>query len=240
METKNTESGNMTFPKQQKTGRIRRRELNKIFPKYGIEIRNKVDAINMLKHLIDIECDGNWAGQNTMSIRTYCKIFRKASETFFHQQHDERLDDVEYYKQQKYDNLDGFDLDSIVDFKRFASGNYGELGLSQIHIKVIDNLINEKFLVVIDMINTTFIAEGIGLALSLYDGGIEFKLADAEKILSMVEESDYVYVYDFNSHHNKQNDSWDILLLPDIETVMQEDETDGRCYEELVKMAEWE
>lgn len=239
MKSRHTISG--IEPSVAKTGMIKRRELNKIFPQYKIEIRNRGDAIRMLKHLIDIENDGDWAGQDAMSIRTYCKIFRKASETFFHQQHDERLDDIDYYRQQKSDNIDGFDPDSVIDFKRFASGSYGELGLSQIHIKVIDDLTDGRSLIVIEMINTTFIAEGIELALALYDGGIEFKLADADKILSMVDESDNVHLCKPGiGTGDRQNSNWDILMLPDIAAIRQEDEIAGRQYEELVRMAEWE
>lgn len=241
METKFAERGNMTFPKQQKTGRIKRSDLNKIFPQYKVDIENKNDAVSMLRHLIEKEKNSSFAGFDAMTIRTYCKFHRMASEIFFRQRHDDDIDDVEYYKRQKFDNLDGFDTDSVGDFRRFASGGYGELGGSRISINVIDHLANGNYLIVIDMLHSTYFSEGIELALALYNSGIEFVMLDAGRILSMLEGNDYVYLMDLRAQENIcYCDGWSTLLLPDIAAIGQEDEMTVEQYEKLVKTAEWE
>lgn len=241
METKFAERGNMTFPKQQKTGRIKRSDLNKIFPQYKVDIENKNDAVSMLRHLIEKEKNGSFAGFDAMTIRTYCKFHRMASEIFFRQRHDDGIDDVEYYRHQKFDNLDGFDPDSVDDFRRFASGGYGELGLSRISINVIDHLANGNYLIVIDILHSTYFSEGIELAFALYNSGIEFVMLDAGRILSMLEGNDYVYLIGSKVHENIcTRDGWSSLLLPDIAVIGHEDEMTVEQYEELVEASEWE
>ena len=126
------------LPYQQRDGKIARKELNRIEPRFKIEVEDETTAIKALE---DSVCKNFGRPLDTMTIRSYCKYYRIAHEAYdrYFEKFDTtqkkrtlpngvplELQDVAYYNMVKFCDLqDKYDLDSETDFNKFASDHYG-------------------------------------------------------------------------------------------------------------------
>lgn len=240
------------LPYRQRKGSIKRSDFNRILPQYKATVDDMERAVKVLNELIcrskhygkagEQESETNYPEPfDDMSIRRFCKYYRIADEKFRHEIHDNRVDDVEYYARRKFDRLDGYNLDDVEDFKKFATDHYGELGLSRMDVHATDYYVKGRWVITFGISYSAYVLDGIEIAMALYDSGAPFILHDAERLLAILEERDNVLLTPFAFHdylcHHKEGSAY---TLPYKENCGKEDEITKGQYDEIVKLAEWE
>ena len=202
------------LPYQQRTGRIAQKEFNRIVPKFKIEVEDRETAIKALEdsmhgHSVPLF--------KTMTIRRYCTYYRIANEVYeaYHRkrglrgriytdQQDvpEELRDVVYYKWKKFvDVTEMYDIDSPEDFMRFATDHYGELGLSRLNIFASHDR-QQGWKIVVSNSYSANAGLAIEVATALYKAGAPLLIYDAEKLLRILLEEDYVRLVP-DSYHKR-------------------------------------
>ena len=152
----------------------------------------------------------------TMTIRKYCTYYRIANEVYeayyrkrgFRgriytdlQDVPEDLRDVVYYKRKKFaDVTEMYDIDSSEDYIRFATDHYGELGLSRLNIFA-SNDRQQGWKIVVFNSYSANAGLAIEVATALYKAGAPLLIYDAEKLLKILLEEDYVRLVP-DSYHN--------------------------------------
>lgn len=242
-------------PYQQRTGRITQKEFNRIVPNFKIEVEDRETAIRALEDSVH----GHSASLlETMTIRKYCTYFRIANEVYenYHRKRGfrslmptdsqnvpEELRDVVYYKRKKFvDVTEMYDIDSSEDFMRFATDHYGELGLSRLNIFA-SNYRQQGWKIVVS--NSYYANAGLAIevATALYKVGAPLLIYDAEKLLRILLEKDYVRLVP-DSYHNYigyQEEGtvyelpWEYECSDDTDSVLTKEQ-----YQAIVSLAEWQ
>ena len=201
------------LPYQQRTGRIAQKEFNRIMPNFKIEVEDRETAIKALEDSVH----GHSAPLlETMTIRKYCTYFRIANEVYenYHRKRGfrsrmptdpqnvpEELRDVVYYKRKKFvDVMEMYDIDSPEDFMRVATDHYGELGLSRLNIFASHDR-QQGWKIVVSNSYSANAGLAIEVATALYKAGAPLLIYDAEKLLRILLEEDYVRLVP-DSYHN--------------------------------------
>ena len=209
------------LPYQQRTGRIAQKDFNRIVPNFKIEVEDRETAIKALENSMH----GHSAPLfETMTIRRYCTYYRIANEVYeaYHRKRGLRgrihtdpqdvpveLRDVVYYKRKKFvDVIEMYDIDNPEDFMRFATDHYGELGLSRLNIFASHDRQQGWKIVVSNSYSanaSNSYSANAGLAIevatALYKAGAPLLIYDAEKLLRILLEEDYVRLVP-DSYHN--------------------------------------
>lgn len=243
------------LPFQQRTGRIAQREFNLIVSNFKIEVEDRETAIKALEDSMH----GHSAPLfETMTIRRYCTYYRIANEVYenYHQkrgfrgcihtdQQDvpEELRDVVYYKRKKFmDVTEMYDIDSPEDFMRFATDHYGELGLSRLNIFASHDR-QQGWKIVVSNSYSANAGLAIEVATALYKAGTPLLIYDAEKLLRILLEEDYVRLVP-DSYHNymgyQEEGSvyelpWEYECSDDSNSVLTKEQ-----YQAIVSTAEWQ
>ena len=242
------------LPYQQRIGRIAQREFNRIMPNFKIEVEDRETAIKALEDSVH----GLSAPLlETMTIRKYCTYFRIANEVYeaYHRkrgykgriytdQQDvpEELRDVVYYKRKKFvDVTEMYDIDSKEDFMRFATDHYGELGLSRLNI-LASNYRQQVWKIVVSNSYSANAGLAIEVATALYKAGAPLLIYDAEKLLRILLEEDYVRLVP-DSYHNYMGYQeegtvyelpWEYECSDDANSILTKEQ-----YQAIVSLAEW-
>lgn len=242
------------LPYQQRTGRIAQKEFNRIVPNFKIEVEDRETAIRALEDSVH----GHSAPLfETMTIRKYCTYFRIANEVYeaFHwkrgfrwlihtdpQDVPEELRDVVYYKRKKFvDVTEMYDIDSQEDFMRFATDHYGELGLSRLNIFASHDR-QQGWKIVVSNSYSANAGLAIEVATALYKAGTPLLIYDAEKLLRILLEEDYVRLVP-DSYHNymgyQEEGSvyelpWEYECSDDANSILTKEQ-----YQAIVSLAEW-
>ena len=102
------------------------------------------------------------------------------------------LHDVAYYNRMKFAKIDEqYDIDSPDDFIWFAKDHYGELGLSRLNIFASDTE-RSGWVIVVSNSYSANAGLAIEVATALYKSGVPLIIHDADKLLKILEEEDYV------------------------------------------------
>ena len=242
------------LPYQQRTGRIAQKEFNRIVPKFKIEVEDQETAIRALKDSVH----GFSAPLfETMTIRKYCTYFRIANEVYaaYHRKRGfrgriytdlqdvpEELRDVVYYKRKKFvDVMEMYDIDSPEDFMRFATDHYGELGLSRLNIFASHDR-QQGWKIVVANSYSANAGLAIEVATALYKAGAPLLIYDAEKLLRILLEEDYVRLVP-DSYHNYMGYQeegivyelpWEYECSDDTNSVLTKEQ-----YQAIASLAEW-
>ena len=243
------------LPYQQRIGRIAQREFNRIVPNFKIEVEDRETAIKALEDSVH----GLSAPLlKIMTIRKYCTYFRIANEVYenYHRKRGfrgrihtdpqdvpEELRDVVYYKRKKFmDVAEMYDIDSQDDFMRFATDHYGELGLSRLNIFA-SNDRQQGWKIVASNSYSANAGLAIEVATALYKAGAPLLIYDAEKLLRILLEEDYVRLVP-DSYHNymgyQEEGSvyelpWEYECSVDSNSVLTKEQ-----YQAIVSNAEWQ
>ncbi len=111
------------------------------------------------------------------------------------------LHDVAYYNRMKFAKIDEqYDIDSPDDFIWFAKDHYGELGLSRLNIFASDTE-RSGWVIVVSNSYSANAGLAIEVATALYKSGVPLIIHDADKLLKILEEEDYVRLVPY-SYHN--------------------------------------
>ena len=243
------------LPYQQRTGRIAQKEFNRIVPRFKIEVEDRDMAIKALEDSVHGRSVPLF---ETMTIRRYCTYFRIANEVYeaFHRKRGfrglihtdpqdvpEELRDVVYYKRKKFvDVMEMYDIDSPEDFKRFATDHYGELGLSRLNIFASHDR-QKGWKIVVSNSYSANAGLAIEVATALYKAGAPLLIYDAEKLLRILLEEDYVCLVP-DSYHNymgyQEEGSvyelpWEYECSDDSNSVMTKEQ-----YQAIVSLVEWQ
>ena len=242
------------LPYQQRTGRIAQKDFNRIVPNFKIEVEDRETAIKALEDSVH----GYSAPiLETMTIRKYCIYFRIANEVYeaYHRKRGlrgrihtdpqdvpEELRDVVYYKQKKFvDVTEMYDIDSPEDFMRFATDHYGELGLSRLNIFASHDR-QQGWKIVVSNSYSANAGLAIEVATALYKAEVPLLIYDAEKLLRILMEEDYVRLVP-DSYHNymgyQEEGSvyelpWEYECSDDANSVLTKEQ-----YQAIVSTAEW-
>ena len=243
------------LPYQQRIGRIAQREFNRIMPNFKIEVEDRETAIKALEDSVH----GLSAPLlETMTIRKYCAYYRIANEVYeaYHRKRGlrerihtdpqdvpEELRDVVYYKRKKFvDVTEMYDIDNPEDFMRFATDHYGELGLSRLNIFA-SNDRQQGWKIVVSNSYSANAGLAIEVATALYKAGVPLLIYDAEKLLRILLEEDYVRLVP-DSYHNymgyQEEGSvyelpWEYECSDDSNSVLTKEQ-----YQAIVSLAEWQ
>ena len=201
------------LPYQQRTGRIAQRELNRIVLNCKIVVEDPETAIKALEDSVH---GRSVPPLETMTIRLYCTYYRIANEAYEAyyrkrgasgrvygdpQDVPEELRDVAYYKRMKFVDVEAlYDIDSPADFIWFATDHYGELGLSRLNIFA-SNKRQQGWMIVVSNSYSANVGLAIEVATALYKAGAPLLIYDAEKLLRILLEEDYVRLVP-DSYHN--------------------------------------
>ena len=243
------------LPYQQRTGRIARKDLDRIVPELRVEVEDREMAIKALEDSVY----GHSAPLlETMTIRKYCTYYRIANEVYeaYHrksglseriyidpQDVPEELRDVAYYKRKKFvDVTEMYDIDSPEDFIRFATDHYGELGFSRLNI-IASKVPQQGWMIVVSNSYSANVELAIEVATALYKVGVPLLIRDAEKLLRILREEDYVRLIP-NTYHNymgyQEEGSvyelpWEYECSDDTNSVLTKEQ-----YQAIVSLAEWQ
>ena len=243
------------LPYQQRIGRIAQKDFNRIVPKFKIEVEDRETAIKALEDSVH----GHSAPLfETMTIRRYCTYYRIANEVYeaYHQKRGlrgrihtdpqdvpEELRDVVYYKRKKFvDVTKMYDIDSQEDFMRFATDHYGELGLSRLNIFASHDR-QQGWKIVVSNSYSANAGLAIEVATALYKAGTPLLIYDAEKLLRILLEEDYVRLVP-DSYHNymgyQEEGSvyelpWEYECSDDANSILTKEQ-----YQAIVSIAEWQ
>ena len=243
------------LPFQQRTGRIAQREFNRIVSNFKIEMEDRETAIKALEDSMH----GHSAPLfETMTIRRYCTYYRIANEVYenYHRkrgfrgcihtdQQDvpEELRDVVYYKRKKFmDVTEMYDIDSPEDFMRFATDHYGELGLSRLNIFASHDR-QQGWKIVVSNSYSANAGLAIEVATALYKAGAPLLIYDAEKLLRILTEEDYVRLVP-DSYHNYMGYQeegtvyelpWEYECSDDANSILTKEQ-----YQAIVLLVEWQ
>lgn len=243
------------LPYQQRIGRISQKEFNRIVPNFKIEMEDRETAIKALEDSVH----GLSAPLlKIMTIRKYCTYFRIANEVYenYHRKRGfrghihtdpqdvpEELRDVIYYKRKKFvDVTEMYDIDSSEDFMRFATDHYGELGLSRLNIFA-SNDRQQGWKIVVSNSYSANAGLAIEVATALYKAGAPLLIYDAEKLLRILLEEDYVRLVP-DSYHNYMGyqEEGIVYELPreyecsdDSNSILTKEQ-----YQAIVSLAEWQ
>ena len=201
------------LPYQQRTGRIAQKEFNRIVPNSKIEVEDQETAIKALKDSVH---GHSVPPLESMTIRLYCTYYRIANEAYeayyrrrgagervYKDPQDvpEELRDVAYYKRMKFVDVETlYGIDSPADFIRFATDHYGELGLSRLNIFA-SNKRQQGWMIVVSNSYSANVGLAIEVATALYKAGAPLLIYDAEKLLRILREEDWVRLVP-SSFHN--------------------------------------
>lgn len=243
------------LPYQQRTGRIAQKEFNRIVPNSKIEVEDRETAIKALEDSVQGHSAPLWG---TMTIRKYCTYFRIANEVYenFHRKREfrgcihtepqdvpEELRDVVYYKRKKFvDVMEIYDIDSPEDFMRFATDHYGELGLSRLNIFASHDR-QQGWKIVVSNSYSAIAGLAIEVTTALYKAGTPLLIYDAEKLLRILLEEDYVRLVP-DSYHNYMcyQEEGTVYELP-WEYECSDDGDSSLAweqYQEIVSLTEWQ
>lgn len=242
------------LPYQQRIGRMSQKEFNRIVPNFKIEVEDRETAIKALEDSVH----GLSAPLlETMTIRKYCTYFRIANEVYkaYHRKRGlrgrihtdpqyvpEELRDVVYYKRKKFvDVTEMYDIDSPDDFMRFATDHYGELGLSRLNIFASHDR-QQGWKIVVSNSYSANAGLAIEVATALYKAGAPLLIYDAEKLLRILLEEDYVRLVP-DSYHNYMGyqEEGSVYELP-WEYECSDDDNSALTkeqYQAIVSIAEW-
>ena len=201
------------LPYQQRTGRISRKNLVRIVPSLRIDVEDREMTVKALEDSIQ-GC--SLSPIETMTIRKYCKFYRIANEAYkaYHKKRGiggrinkdskrdlQKISDVAYYKYMKYVDVENlYNVDSQEDFIRFATDHYGELGLSRLNI-LASNVQHQGWKIVVSNSYSSNVGLAMEVAVSLYKADAPLHIYDAEKLLSILKEEDFVRLVP-DSYHN--------------------------------------
>ena len=190
-----------------------------------------------------------------MTIRLYCTYYRIAKRRYYREQGasgrvyedpqdvPEELRDVAYYKRMKFVDVETlYDIDSPADFIRFATDHYGELGLSRLNIFA-SNKRQQGWMIVVSNSYTANVGLAIEVATALYKAGAPLLIYDAEKLLRILLEEDYVRLVP-DSYHNYMGyqEEGTVYELPwEYECSDDGDSPQTReQYQAIVSLTEWQ
>lgn len=243
------------LPYQQRDGKIARKELNRIEPRFKIEVEDETTAIKALE---DSVCKNFGRPLDTMTIRSYCKYYRIAHEAY--DRYFERFDttqkkrtlpngvplelqDVTYYNMVKFCDLqDKYNLDSETDFNKFASDHYGELGLSRLNVLASD-FDSPGWRIIVSNSYSAYVDVAVEVATALYKSGVPLEIHDAGKLLRILKEEDHVKLipytfHDYMGHHEEGTVyqlPWEYECMDSEENVLS-----LKQYHEIISLAEWD
>ena len=278
------------LPKRQRTGRIARKDLNRIVPWQRRRPKNLRRVIKMLKEGIANEAvyrmtepkliEGEFRRPSVsnesvalppcyreplpkMSIRIYAKYFRVAYvayEKHFsslrwrskrgRKEYREFLEesaamtDIEFYRRYQHGRhgeiTDETDFDSEEAFKKMAYDHYGELGLSRNNVHATGYYTPGKWLITFGVSYSAWVDAGCEIALALYEAGAPLLVHDAQKMLDILEERDFVMLtphtfHDYLNHHEEGS----VFDLPYECYLGDGDDITREQYDEIVSLAEW-
>lgn len=243
------------LPYQQRIGRIAQREYNRIVPNSKIEVEDRETAIKALEDSVHGDSAPLF---ETMTIRRYCTYYRIANEVYeaYHRKRGlsgrihtdpqdvpEELRDVVYYKRKKFvDVTEMYDIDSQEDFMRFATDHYGELGLSRLNIFA-SNDRQQGWKIIVSNSYSANAGLSIEVATALYKAGVPLQIYDAEKLMRILLEEDYVRLV-LDSYHNYMGYQeegavyelpWEYECSDDTNSVLTKEQ-----YQAIVSIAEWQ
>ena len=243
------------LPYQQRTGRIAQRELNRIVPNCKIEVEDKETAIKALEDSVH---GRSVPPLETMTIRLYCTYYRIANEAYeayyrkrgaservYEDPQDvpEELRDVAYYRRMKFVDVETlYDIDSPEDFIRFATDHYGELGLSRLNIFA-SNKRQQGWMIVVSNSYSANVGLAIEVATALYKAGAPLLICDAEKLLRILREEDWVRLVpdSFHNYMGYQEEGivyelpWEYECSNDGDSPLTRDQ-----YHAIVSLTEWQ
>ena len=243
------------LPYQHRIGRIAQKDFNRIVPNSKIEVEDRETAIKALEDSVHGDSAPLF---ETMTIRRYCTYYRIANEVYeaYHRKRGlrgrihtdpqdvpEELRDVVYYKRKKFvDVIEMYDIDSPEDFMRFATDHYGELGLSRLNIFASHDR-QQGWKIVVSNSYSANAGLAIEVATALYKAGAPLLIYDAEKLLRILLEDDYVRLVP-DSYHNymgyQEEGSvyelpWEYECSDDTNSVLTNEQ-----YLAIVSIAEWQ
>ena len=243
------------LPYQQRTGRIAQKEFNRIVPNSKIEVEDPETAIKALEDSVH---GRSVPPLETMTIRLYCTYYRIANEAYeayyrkrgaservYEDPQDvpEELRDVAYYKRMKFVDVEAlYDIDSPADFIRFATDHYGELGLSRLNIFA-SNKRQQGWMIVVSNSYSANVGLAIEVATALYKAGAPLLIYDAEKLLRILREEDWVRLVpsSFHNYMGYQEEGivyelpWEYECSDDGDSPLTLEQ-----YHAIVSIAEWQ
>ena len=228
------------LPKQKRTGRISRKELNRILPWYKEEIENQEEVEKILQDCI--ECSGE--PLERMTIRIYCKYYRIAYEAYAERHDFEAKDDIEFYTKRAHKSIDDkLSLDSEKDFKKFAYDHYGELGLTRMNLYACDYDVPGKWVFHFAVSYSAWLWDALKIAKALYESGAPLQISFAERTLAALQERDYVRLtpHTFHNYLNHHEETSVLSLHYECECV---DKAEPECFtreqlQEIIDHSEW-
>ncbi|WP_299101629.1 hypothetical protein [uncultured Alistipes sp.] len=243
------------LPYQQRTGRIAQRELNRIVPNCKIVVEDPETAIKALEDSVH---GRSVPPLETMTIRLYCTYYRIANEAYeayyrkrgacgrvYEDPQDvpEELRDVAYYKRMKFVDVETlYDIDSPEDFIRFATDHYGELGLSRLNIFA-SNKCQQGWMIVVSNSYSANVGLAIEVATALYKAGAPLLIYDAERLLRILREEDWVRLVpsSFHNYMGYQEEGivyelpWEYECSDDGDSPLTREQ-----YHAIVSLTEWQ
>lgn len=242
------------LPYQHRMGRIAQKEFNRIVPNFKIEVEDREMAIKALEGSVHGHSAPLW---ETMTIRRYCTYYRIANEAYeaYHRKRGfngriytdpqdvpEELRDVAYYNRKKFvDVTEMYDIDSPADFMRFATDHYGELGLSRLNIFA-SNRRQQGWMIVVSNSYSANVGLAIEVATALYKAETPLLIYDAEKLLRILREEDWVRLIpdSFHNYMGHQEEGsvyelpWEYECSDDANSILTKEQ-----YQAIVSLAEW-
>lgn len=178
----------------QRMGRISRADYNKICPEDRVLPKDPERVIRIFKEIIEHPR----ASLPTMTIRQYCHYYKIAclAEKDHRTYLNYRKENLDFYKEGNFYHIpSGLLLDSEKSFEHFSrTSHFGELKCITARLGA-KHLTPEGWMFYLAYETFFRLDEVMDIIVALYDAGAPLLVQDAEKLLAILEEKDYVLLY---------------------------------------------
>ena len=180
---------------RQRMGRIPRAYFNKICPGNIIHPKDPGRAQTILKEIIEHPREP----LGKMTIRDYCHYYKIAclAESHLRDYLDYNKENLDFYRQGNiYQIPSHLRLDSEKSFRRFAhTDHFGELKCYTARLRATKYYTPRGWMFYLSYDTYFRLNEVMDIMVVLYDAGAPLLVQDADKLLAILEEKDYVLLY---------------------------------------------
>ncbi len=230
------------LPYGKRTGRIRRSILNNTLPEYRMKIEDKTRAVAMLEQMVAsapkfIE---------HMTLRDYMHYWRIADTAFykcenrFKSSYDstQPQTDEEYFRRSgKGYEINKYDLDSESVFRKWIDevSIYHGLDIAYARISLFPEYKSERWCLHMSTWRYYYMADVIRIALALADNNVPVFVYQAQTMLDIIAEKDYVGLTPYGGSHLKIGEVGNDIWLPEADEDISE-----QSVQSIIDNAEWD
>ena len=184
------------LPKQYRSGRIRRSRLYECAPVLRPELTDRQSTVAAIKTQLCGRTLGT--GLQRMTIRGYLGLYDAAYAAVFGGRFEKVASDDEKDLMKSYlgQVCSRYDIDSEEDYKRFVNTPFDVLQIKNTYLYV-NPAADRLWYLRLDPVSHCYLDEALNILAAIFKAGLPYYVPRAGKVLSSIEEMDYVRIVQF-------------------------------------------